>query len=62
MPAEKTKLLPCPFCGGEAIIMQLGTFRRSCVIGCTECHCRLESNEEDSFCGQQWNQRANIKE
>lgn len=38
-------LLPCPFCGNEAEVKREGTHRASMIIGCTECHCELESGD-----------------
>ena len=52
------KLLPCPFCGGEAHVEQHGTHRQSCIIACESCNCRLETGEEGSMCGTAWNRRA----
>ena len=40
---DEPKLLPCPFCGGEAEIRKRGTPRASMIIGCTNCGCLLES-------------------
>mgnify|MGYP007068285915 CR=1 FL=1 len=51
-------LNPCPFCGGKAYFERVGTHRCSCVVVCEDCGCRLETNEEDIFCGMQWNQRT----
>ncbi|PTL88579.1 hypothetical protein C6W88_15800 [Halomonas litopenaei] len=51
------KLLPCPFCAGEAEFGRIGTPRQSCIVACTDCGGRLESNEEGGACGSQWNDR-----
>lgn len=51
-------LLPCPFCGGEAHIMQIGTRRQSCRVSCEDCGCDHESGDEGDECGASWNQRA----
>lgn len=51
------KLLPCPFCGGEAEFERMGTPRQSCIVACTDCGGRLETSEEGAACGSQWNDR-----
>lgn len=48
-------LLPCPFCGHDAEVEREGTGRQSCIVACTWCGCRLESNE--SGAGAAWNER-----
>jgi hypothetical protein len=53
--ASERKLRPCPFCGSEAEVHREGTRNYSCVIGCTNCSCKLETNEIGY--GDQWNQR-----
>lgn len=52
---EHQRLKPCPFCGEEAEVVQIGTPRQSCIVGCLWCSCTLESNEHGS--GQRWNER-----
>ena len=49
-------LLPCPFCGGEAEVERSGTNRRSHIIACTDCGCRLETGETWNA-GSAWNTR-----
>lgn len=56
MPTSE-KLLPCPFCGGEAEIERLGDRRQSTQYSCTECGCFLETGEEWGH-GTEWNRRA----
>ena len=51
------KLLPCPFCGGNAEIEQEGTGRQSCIVRCTNCGCSLESSESFNS-GSSWNTRV----
>ena len=53
-----SKLLPCPFCGSDAEFERLGTGRCSSIVVCTECGCRVESNEVDDFNGDHWNRRV----
>ena len=53
------KLLPCPFCGGEAEIEREGTGRQSCIVNCTQCGCSLSSGETFNS-GSTWNQRAGM--
>ena len=55
-PAERTPLLPCPFCGGKAAIERHGTMRQSCIIACEDCSCRLETGEVFDM-GRAWNTR-----
>jgi Lar family restriction alleviation protein len=55
------KLLPCPFCGGEAEFERLGTRRQSCIVVCIDCGCRLESADQDDNCGVSWNTRHENK-
>jgi len=51
------EFLPCPFCGSNDIqVVRGGDNRRSCIIGCGDCGCTLETNEIGS--GRLWNQRA----
>lgn len=54
-------LKPCPFCGAEAEFDRIGTHRLSCIVACTMCGVRLESNEEGDSCGSQWNRRVEPK-
>ena len=53
------KLLPCPFCGGEAEIERYGTPSVSTIYRCTICGCSLETGEEWDH-GRQWNTRETI--
>ncbi len=53
------KLLPCPFCGGEAEIEREGTGRQSCIVSCLNCGCHLESGETFNS-GSRWNTRVNV--
>ena len=55
------KLLPCPFCGGEAEIKRYGDRRQSTIYACTMCGCKLETGEEWDH-GADWNRRYNINE
>lgn len=54
------KLLPCPFCGGEAEIERIGDHSRSTIYGCTDCGASLETGEEWDH-GRMWNQRASVE-
>jgi Lar family restriction alleviation protein len=54
------KLLPCPFCGGEAEIERYGDRRQSTIYACTMCGCRLETGEEWDH-GADWNKRHDCK-
>jgi uncharacterized Zn finger protein len=52
-----SELKPCPFCGGEAEIQQMGTGRRSMIYSCTECGCELETGETFISDDCNWNTR-----
>ena len=56
------ELLPCPFCGGEAIYMNKNTIpnRRNPTIECEDCHCNMWEllDSEKDFLIQQWNTRT----
>lgn len=59
------KLLPCPFCNGEAEIERSGTRYQSMIIACTQCGCRLQSGEvlgETKPEHYQWNVRWNERQ
>lgn len=57
-PDNKIELKPCPFCGSRDItIERYGNYKKSTIILCEECGCRLESNEEGRYVGEQWNTR-----
>jgi transcription initiation factor TFIIIB Brf1 subunit/transcription initiation factor TFIIB len=51
----KTTLRRCPFCGSHPEVHREGTRGYSCVIGCANCGCKLESNEIGY--GDEWNRR-----
>lgn len=53
---QKTKLEPCPFCGGSAEILQFGNSKQSTIYACTECGCVLETSETFDH-GRIWNTR-----
>lgn len=39
------ELLPCPFCGGEAVITKRGTARCSMIVTCEWCGAFVESGD-----------------
>ena len=48
---------PCPFCGETEIeVVRPGTNRASRIVVCTNCGCKLETNEIDSW--NEWNMRS----
>jgi ribosomal protein L37AE/L43A len=51
------ELKECPFCGGEAEFDRIGTSRQSEIVKCTDCHCTLESSDQDHYSGSSWNTR-----
>ena len=53
---SEQELLPCPFCGSDAIeVVRIGTGRVSCQVRCEDCGAFLESNENGY--GHAWNTR-----
>lgn len=52
----ENELKPCPFCGGVAKFVRMGSHKQSCIVACQGCGCRLETGEVWS-CGQAWNAR-----
>lgn len=57
----KRKLKPCPFCGGEAELVQRGTRRQSAQISCTNCGCFFECGAEtEEGWIDRWNERTII--
>lgn len=50
------ELRPCPFCGGGAVIEQVGSTRQSTIYACEDCSCRLETGEVFKI-GTRWNSR-----
>ena len=55
------ELKPCPFCAGEARIVQAGTSRYSTLYVCDDCGCSLETGEETNH-GRIWNDRPYFDE
>lgn len=53
---SEQRLLPCPFCDGEAEIEQYGDARKSTRYCCMDCGCSLETGEEFNY-GYSWNRR-----
>ena len=51
-------LLPCPFCGGAAAMVRIGSRRHSCMVECTECNTHHESPDEWEQSGASWNRRV----
>ncbi len=59
-PELTTKLLPCPFCGSEAVVSNSGTFRGLFSIGCQKEHCLQPAthwSRDPESCAQTWNLR-----
>ncbi len=61
MSADTPRLLPCPFCGGEAELEQMGNRRRSCIVRCTECGASHECADEGERSGESWNRRVQME-
>ena len=60
MKENKTELKPCPFCGGEAEIVDTGDLYGHCEysVSCTSCNCNTDwlTNKKEAV--QAWNKRA----
>lgn len=59
-----TKLKPCPFCGGKALLDRKGNAKVSMVIICEDCGCTLESGDVFGLTKTEnlaWNQRSKAK-
>lgn len=54
------ELKPCPFCGGQADLLQAGNRHQSCIIECTNCGTRHESSDEEPHSGRSWNARVAV--
>ena len=57
---RESKLKPCPFCGGEAEITQIGDNRKSTLYACLACGASLETGETFNH-GSVWNERTTGK-
>ena len=57
---SETKLLPCPFCGGEAILRHNGWTDKDCVVCCV-CGCRQEDSNTEDEAAKKWNTRKQIE-
>lgn len=56
-----TKLKPCPFCGGEAIVCQIQT-EPGIKIECEKCGIRTPWYWDGSALARKWNKRVELKE
>ena len=57
---KEEELLPCPFCGGKAVIERYGTRKFSTIYECEDCGCTLETGEWFNH-GKAWNTRKEVK-
>jgi Lar family restriction alleviation protein len=51
------ELKPCPFCGGEAVVLGYEPMRRAYEVCCTHCNVRLFGPEQKSR-NEMWNRRT----
>lgn len=63
MSEETKKLLPCPFCGGEADLEHytVGTWddpEDRYEVDCTRCNASIESQSTEAEAVEAWNKRA----
>ena len=56
-PRATPTLLPCPFCGGKAVVERYGNSRQSSIYRCVACGCGLETGEISGY-GRIWNNRV----
>jgi hypothetical protein len=55
---EKTKLLPCPFCKGEAVIKRTGRKGTWHFVLCTYCYSRTDDFLIEYQAIELWNRRV----
>ena len=58
-------LLPCPFCGGEAVIFdnRINQYDASYSVGCLKCGARIDGTDEEvSETIAKWNTRGSNKD
>jgi hypothetical protein len=56
-PRATPTLLPCPFCGGKAVVERYGNSRQFSIYRCVACGCGLETGEISGY-GRIWNNRV----
>ena len=61
LSAAATELLPCPFCGGEAVLDDIGDRTAFYSVGCNNNACKVEAaanmrSKEEAI--HHWNQRT----
>lgn len=50
-------LKPCPFCGGEAFVLELYKLGR-CLVECENCKCRTDYYTTKKQVVEVWNKRV----
>lgn len=55
----ETKLLPCPFCGGEAQIIESRFGEKGAFVGCIRCLATAKRYSTKAEAIEAWNRRAN---
>ena len=58
-----TQLVPCPFCGGSAGLVDLTEYQGPCyVVRCRSCGCKTPAMLEKRLVRSIWNKRVTKKE
>ena len=60
---SEIKLLPCPFCGGEAeLIKRKSNFPYIHGVWCIRCNCRTSFEKSEEIAIEKWNNRNPVED